>query len=117
MLFVNIAGVLLIALIVWWFWFYKPTETVLDENDLVVIVKNGVYQPDHITLAPNTPAILQFLRKDESPCSETLLIPALHISESLPLNQTQRIELPAMTAGEYEFHCQMQMYRGQLTVK
>ena len=117
MVFVNIAGVLLIGLIVWWLWFYKPTETVLDENDLVVIVKNGVYQPDHITLAPNKPAILQFLRIDESPCSETLLIPALHISESLPLNKTQRIELPAMTAGEYAFHCQMQMYRGQLTVK
>ena len=27
MLFVNIAGVALIALIIWWFWLYRPKDT------------------------------------------------------------------------------------------
>jgi plastocyanin domain-containing protein len=117
MLIVNIAGLLLIALIVWWFWLYKPAEVIADENDLVVIVENGVYQPAHIKLTADKPVTLTFLRKDESPCSETLLIPELKINETLPLNKNKIIQLPAMASGNYDFQCQMQMYRGQLIVE
>ena len=117
MLLVNIAGLLLIALIVWWFWLYKPAQVELGENPLVIVVENGTYQPAHIKLTANQPAVLQFLRKDASPCSEMLLIPDLQISETLPLNKPMRVQLPAMAAGAYPFHCQMQMYRGQLNVE
>jgi plastocyanin domain-containing protein len=117
MLIVNIAGLLLIALIVWWFWLYKPAETIADESDLVIIVENGFYQPAHIKLTADKPVALTFLRKDASPCSETVLIPDLKISETLPLNKTKTIRLPTMAPGNYAFHCQMQMYRGQLTVE
>ncbi|MEJ2680019.1 MAG: cupredoxin domain-containing protein [Gammaproteobacteria bacterium] len=60
---------------------------------------------------------IMFMRKDHSPCSETVLIPDLQISETLPLNKLKAISLPAMSPGEYAFHCQMQMYRGQITVQ
>jgi plastocyanin domain-containing protein len=63
------------------------------------------------------PFEIKFMRKDQSPCSETLLIPELQISDTLPLNKLKTIQLPAMSSGEYAFHCQMQMYRGQITVK
>jgi plastocyanin domain-containing protein len=116
MLIVNIVGMLLIALIVWWFWVYKPKETALGANDLMVIVENGTYQPSRIKLPANEAISLKFLRKDASPCSETLLIPGLEISETLPLNKVKTIQLPPMSPGEYAFHCQMQMYRGQLKV-
>jgi len=117
MLIVNIAGLLLIALIAWWFWLYKPGQAQLEENDLVIIVENGTYQPSRIKLPSNEAVTLHFLRKDASPCSETLLIPDLKISETLPLNKPKSIQLPAMASGEYAFHCQMQMYRGQLNVE
>lgn len=116
MLIINIAGLLLIALIVWWFWLYKPKETELTNNDIVIVIENGTYTPSRIKLPANESVTLQFLRKDASPCSEMLLIPNLQISETLPLNQTSTIVLPAMKSGKYDFHCQMQMYRGQLTV-
>lgn len=116
MLVVNILGLLLIALIIWWFWLYKPIETEFGENDFAVVIENGVYQPARIKLPSNEPVTLQFFRKDESPCSETLLIPGLEISETLPLNKAKNVQLPAMTSGEYAFHCQMQMYRGTLVV-
>lgn len=32
MLLVNLAGIALIALIVWWFWLYKPPEVNPDLN-------------------------------------------------------------------------------------
>lgn len=35
MLIVNIAGIALIALIVWWFWLYKPGDAVPDDKDRV----------------------------------------------------------------------------------
>lgn len=117
MLLINIAGLALIALIVWWFWLYKPKEAELGENDLVITVENGTYSPSRIKVPTGEPVEIKFIRKDQSPCSETLLIPELQISDTLPLNKLKTIQLPALAAGEYAFHCQMQMYRGLITVK
>ncbi|MCK5790344.1 MAG: plastocyanin [Alcanivorax sp.] len=116
MIIVNIAGLALIVLIVWWFWLYKPQSQALDQEDSVIVVENGVYQPAHIRIPPGQPATLRFLRKDASPCAEMVQFPALNISEQLPLNKTRSLQLPALEQGVYEFHCQMQMYRGQLHV-
>ncbi len=117
MLLINIAGIALIALIVWWFWLYKPKEAELGKHDLVITVENGTYSPSRIKLPAGEPVDIQFMRKDETPCSEILQIPELQISESLPLNKNKTIHLPALAAGEYQFHCQMQMYRGTILAK
>lgn len=117
MMMINIAGFILIALIIWWFWLYKPKEEVLEGNDLVITVENGIYSPSRINVPAGTLVEIKFIRKDQSPCSETLLIPELQISETLPLNKLKTIQLPTLSAGDYAFHCQMQMYRGQITVK
>ena len=116
MIVVNLAGLALIALIVWWFWLYRPPQTTLSESGLVIRVENSTYQPSHIKVPANQPFSLQFLRTDASPCSEVLLIPGLQLSETLPLNKRKLINLPALKKGQYTFHCQMQMYRGQLVV-
>jgi len=117
MLLVNLSGIALIALIIWWFWLYKPKDVALDDAAVVIVVENGTYQPAHIKLAANKAAVLHFLRKDASPCSEMLLLPDLDISESLPLNKPWSISLPPLERGEYGFHCQMQMYKGVLKVE
>ena len=117
MLIINMAGVVLIALIVWWFWLYKPKEAELSDNDLVIIVENGTYSPSRIKVLAGSPTEIKFLRKDQAPCSEALLIPELKISDTLPLNKIKTIQLPALTSGEYAFHCQMQMYRGKINVQ
>lgn len=117
MLLVNLAGLALIAWIIWWFWLYKPAETELGEEDLVIVVENGTYTPSRIRVPAGQPVELKFLRKDASPCSETLLIPELQFSDTLPVNKVKAVSLPALSRGEYDFHCQMQMYRGQITVQ
>lgn len=117
MLIVNIAGILLIALIIWWFWLYRPKEAALEEDNMTILVENGIYQPSRIKMHVNQATRLQFIRKDASPCAETLVFPELEISETLPLNRVKSIALPALPAGVYRFHCQMQMYCGELHVE
>ena len=117
MMIINLIGLLLIGLIVWWFWLYKPEETEVGEKGVIITVENGTYSPSRITVAAGSPVEIKFLRKDQSPCSETLLIPDLQISDVLPQNKLKTIQLPAMKAGVYDFHCQMKMYRGQITVQ
>lgn len=117
MMIINILGVILIGLIVWWFWLYKPREVSAKEGLLTVTVEDGVYQPSRIKLPAGQPATLKFLRKDASPCAAMVLFADFDISEELPLNQPKSIVLPAMTPGEYAFTCQMQMYRGTVLVE
>lgn len=113
---INIAGLVLIALIVWWFWLYKPMDVELTAKDKVIVVDNGIYTPSRIRLPPNQEVTLTFLRKDSSPCAEMVVIPGLEFSTNLPVGKEKKIALPAMAKGEYDFHCQMKMYRGQLIV-
>ncbi|PKI11229.1 plastocyanin [Shewanella sp. 11B5] len=116
MLLINLFCVALIALIVWWFWLYKPKATTHQATNAIV-VKDGVYSPARITVPANTATQLTFLRQDKAGCSASLLFPDLDISEELPMDKSVVISLPALAKGEYPFHCQMQMYKGVLLVE
>ena len=117
MIIVNSLGLLLIALIIWWFWLYKPKDVNKLASDAVIVVIDGVYQPARIKLPANKPASISFLRQDESPCAAMVEFPDFNISEELPLGKNKPINLPAMAEGEYPFYCQMQMYKGILIVE
>lgn len=117
MLLINIIGLLLIGLIVWWFWLYKPSAGSASAGAVDIIVENGVYTPARVKLAANTPGTLRFLRKDKSPCAATVQFPDLELGEELAVDKVVSVELPALTRGEYAFTCQMQMYRGTLIVE
>lgn len=117
MIFVNLLGLLLIALIVWWFWIYKPKAVSADQDTTTVVVDNGIYEPSRILIPAGQRTTLRFLRKDASPCAEKVLFAELNIAEELPLNTPKDISLPPLASGEYPFTCQMQMYRGMIVVK
>lgn len=117
MIWINIAGIGLIILIIWWFWLYKAKSTKANDGKIEVTVKDGVYQPANLTLAANQPTQIIFIREDPSPCAETLIIPDIDISVTLPLNKIVMVDVPALKPGKYPFHCQMQMYRGNLIVE
>lgn len=36
---INIVGLTGIALIIWWFWLYKPDQTVTESNEILIEVK------------------------------------------------------------------------------
>ncbi|WP_444882840.1 cupredoxin domain-containing protein [Microbulbifer sp. PSTR4-B] len=117
---VNTIGVLLIIAIIWWFWLGPrrgAAKTVAVSEQLQIVVKDGVYEPDHIRLPSGHAATLHFLREDPSPCSEWVIFPDLEISAELALNKETAVEIPAAKPGKYPFSCQMQMYRGTLTLE
>ena len=117
---VNIVGVLLIVAIIWWFWLgpkHSAVKVVSTVDKLQILVKDGVYEPDHIRLPAGRAATLHFRREDPNPCSEWVLFPDLEVSAELALHKDTPVNLPAAKPGEYPFTCQMQMYRGTLVLE
>lgn len=117
MLWINLAGLALIAVIVWWFWIYKSPSVAMQEGVIEVVVKGGVYQPSKIIIPANKDATITFERKDPSSCAETLVIPDLEVNATLPLDKKVSLKIPASVPGRYAFHCQMKMYIGELIVE
>ena len=116
MLLINLLGALLIVLIIWWFWLYKPKEVEVSGDEILVTIKDGTYQPSRIKIEAGQSKKIQFLRKDATPCASMVQFPDMEISEEIPMDNVKVIEIPALNKGEYAFHCQMQMYRGTLIV-
>lgn len=115
---VNIFGLLLISAIVWWFWFSKSRINFTKAEDFIeIIIKNGIYKPAYIQVQINRPLTLRFIREDANPCAEIVVFASLDINQQLPLHKPTDIHLTLQNAGEYEFACQMGMYRGKLIAK
>ncbi|WP_455366287.1 cupredoxin domain-containing protein [Kaarinaea lacus] len=114
---VNLAGVALILLIVWWFWLSKPKAQKAGNDVIEILVDNGTYTPSRIEVPAGKKTRLRFFRKDASPCAEKVVFERFNISADLPLNQAKEIEVTPDEPGEYRFTCQMQMYKGSIVAK
>jgi plastocyanin domain-containing protein len=117
MMLINIAGVALIGLIIWWFWLSTPRAQKVQKNIVDIVVDGGTYTPSRIEVEAGRDVTLRFLRKDPSPCAEKVIFEQLDVSADLPLNVLQEIVVSPSAAGTYSFTCQMQMYKGSLIVK
>lgn len=117
-LLVTLGGAILIALIVWWFWFSAPKAAHVAGNQPIdILVKDGTYQPAAIEVPTGRPLTLRFVRHDATPCAEKVVFGDLGISADLPLGKPQTVSLGPLPPGTYEFTCQMGMYRGRLIAK
>lgn len=119
--FVLILGLSIIAFIVWFFWLKRATGTRASLTssgfqEVMVLVKGG-YTPDTIVLAQGKPARLMFRREETAACSETVVFGDFGKSADLPTGEVVNIDLPPTAPGEYEFTCQMGMFRGRLIVE
>jgi plastocyanin domain-containing protein len=120
-IFVTVAGLAAIACIVWFFWMAKKTGmraavTSSGYQEALVLVKGG-YTPDVIVVERGKPVRLNFLREESASCSEMVVFADFNKSAKLPEGQTVPIEFLPDRAGEYEFACQMGMFRGKLIVE
>ena len=114
----NIAGLALIGLIVWWFWLYRPEAARASGSlPIAILVSDGVYTPARIEVPEGKPVTLRFLRKDPSPCAEKALFDSLGVSVDLPVGKPLGVTVTPPQPGEYEFTCQMRMYRGMLVAR
>ena len=115
---VNGGGLVLVIAIVWWFWLSKPkARTTTGGEPIDIVVANGVYSPSRIEVAAGQPVQLRFLRKDPSPCAEKVMFSGLNVVAELPVGQNKIVSVTPPEPGEYDFTCEMQMYRGALVAK
>jgi plastocyanin domain-containing protein len=115
---INGFGLVLIGLIFWWFWLYRPkAQRTAGTQPVEITVADGVYTPARIEVPAGKPVTLRFIRKDPNPCAEKVIFSELGLSRDLPVDQPQELTLTPEKTGELEFTCQMGMYRGKLVVR
>ena len=95
---VDVIGLALIAFIVWFSWLVRAKGT----KAAVTVVERG------------KPVRLNFVRQESASCSEMVLPPAFNKPAKLPEAQTVLVEFLPAEPGEYEFVCQMGMFRGRV---
>jgi plastocyanin domain-containing protein len=118
---VNLAGLGLITLIVWYFWLSKPIGTAAavtsaGVQEAFIVVKGG-YSPDTIRVTAGRPVRLVFNRQEADPCSERVVLDAFGVSAELPQGSNIPVEFTPIQAGSYEFACQMGMLRGKVVAE
>lgn len=117
---VNLVGLALIGLIVWYFWLSKPqgslAATGAGGTQEAFIVVRGGYSPDTIRVEAGKPVKLIFNRQEADPCSEKVVFDAFGVTADLPEGENIPVEFTPSEAGEYEFACQMGMLRGKVVV-
>jgi len=118
---VDLVGLGLIGFIVWFFWLVKTkgvkaSLTSGGYQEQMVLVKGG-YTPEVIVVERGKPVRLNFVRQESASCSEMVLFPAFNRSVKLPEGETIPVEFLPNEPGEYEFSCQMGMFRGKLIVE
>ena len=115
---VTLAGFATIIWIVWYFWLWKPgefaAETFAGGIQVVDVTVRGGYQPAAIVVKAGRPLRLNFTRRESTPCGEEVVLPEFGKRAHLPENKTVPIEITPEKAGEYEFTCGMNMYKGKL---
>ena len=63
------------------------------------------------------PVRLNFRREESTACTEQVIFGDFGLSKILPQGQTVPIEFTPKQAGEFTFHCGMNMVRGKLIVR
>lgn len=118
---VLLAGVALIALVLWYFFAGEGVRaaagvTAEGVQRLRVLVKGG-YTPDVIVVKRGAPVALDFYRDETNTCTEQVIFGDFGISRMLPAFKTTEIQFTPERAGTFTFNCAMNMVRGKLIVE
>jgi plastocyanin domain-containing protein len=118
---VTVAGFGFALFVAWFFWMKvsrgKKAALVSSGYQEALVVVRGGYTPDVIVVEHGKPVRLSFRRDETASCSEMVVLPDFNKSASLPEGEVVSIEFLPEKPGEYEFHCQMGMFRGKLIVE
>jgi RND family efflux transporter MFP subunit len=99
---------------------HQPADTSQASSNAQAVrveVSDKGFEPSRITLSAGRPARLEFVRTSDATCATEVVIPALKIKRSLPLNQPVEVVLTGQKPGEISFACGMDMFEGTLVVK
>ena len=109
-----------LALIAWVNWYFlvagrAPARPAVVAGTLEVIIEvDGGYSPSAVRVKAGRPVRLVFDRKDDSPCSDEVVIPDFGVKRFLPTGERTTIEITPPAPGRYAFACGMSMLRGTI---
>ena len=114
-----------LSAIVWvnWYFFVAGRSAAVaasavsaDATPEIVIEVDGGYSPNVVQGRVGQPLRLIFDRKDDSSCSEEIVMPDFGVRRFLPTGQRTTVEITPTTAGRHAFTCGMGMLRGTVVV-
>lgn len=116
---VLVGGLALIAFTLWFFFGPRASEKAASSGGVqeISVVVQGGYSPDRIEVTRGQKVRLLFRREESTSCTEQVVFADFGVSALLPQGQTVPVEFTPDRAGEFTFHCAMNMVRGQLIVK
>lgn len=118
---ILIIGIILIALITWWFFGKHQVETeeatMEQEKQIINIKVEGGYSPEQVVVKQGIPTELRFTKIDGSSCLDHVVFPDFGINQALPQDETTSVTINTDQAGEYSWACGMNMFHGKLIVK
>ena len=80
-------------------------------------LETGFYDNQVIRVKAGMPVRLKFTAEPRSGCGHVLEIPAFGIQEIVRGGETKTVEFTPTQAGEYDYRCSMNMFRGKLIVE
>ncbi len=117
---VTAGGAAAVVFILWFFFGPRRATAARDTGagpqEVEVVVRGG-YTPDRIEVRQGRPVRLTFVRKESTPCTEQVVLGDFGISRTLPEGERVPVEFTPDKAGEFPFHCGMNMVRGTLVVR
>jgi len=107
----GLGGALRVFLFVFFFGRRRETAARPSEGGAqeVTIVVSGGYDPDFIIARKGVPLKLIFDRRENSPCSDEVVLPEFEIRRELPAFQKTQIDVVPQRTGEFPFSCGMNM--------
>lgn len=72
------------------------------------------FSPNEISITKNSYKKLAFVRVDNENCADEVVFKSLNITKKLPLGEVVLVDLPKDFAGELNFACGMDMYKGKV---
>ena len=118
---VILGGLVLVGGIAWYFWGPRKSGTRAavtssGYQEAMILVKGG-YTPDVLVVQHGKPVRFNFRREETAACSEMVAFNDFGKSAHLPTGETVPVEFLPEKPGEYEFTCQMGMFRSKLIVE
>jgi P-type Cu+ transporter len=116
---VTAGGVVLIALLAWFFFGPKTARRAERRGGVqeVEITVKGGYSPDLIRVQRGVPLRLVFDRQESGDCTARVVFPDFHVSRSLRPFARTAVDLMPTEAGTFPFACGMNMVHGSLLVE
>ena len=94
----------------------KAPEKASNAQTAKVTIDVKGFQPSNLTLKPDVPAEITFLRTTNDTCATSVEIPDYKIKQDLPLNKAVVVTMTPKK-GTFTFMCGMKMYSGKIVVQ